>query len=221
MKRSINALRAASRPSRSPRFPSPPDPRGKRSRRSRTSPSTILRWSGSARISTSSGRTSRPPARGTDSTGRRSPRIRRPPRATRSCPIRRCSSQEALAWVGSNTFWAPDVIRLPDGRFYFYYCVGRLDAPVAALGVAVSDSITGPYTNVGRDPAVGDVRPAQPRRHELRPDATSQHRRSGRLLRPGREALDGVRLLFGRHLHPRARSAPPASRCRARGTGRS
>ena len=46
--------------------------------------------------------------------------------------------QEALAWVGSNTFWAPDVIRLPDGRFYFYYCVGRLDAPVAALGVAVS-----------------------------------------------------------------------------------
>jgi arabinan endo-1,5-alpha-L-arabinosidase len=57
--------------------------------------------------------------------------------------------QEALAWVGSNTFWAPDVIRLPDGRFYFYYCVGRLDAPVAALGVAVSSSITGPYTNLG------------------------------------------------------------------------
>jgi beta-xylosidase len=57
--------------------------------------------------------------------------------------------QEALSWVGSNTFWAPDVIQLDDGRFYFYYCVGRLDAPVAALGVAVSDSITGPYTNIG------------------------------------------------------------------------
>ena len=57
--------------------------------------------------------------------------------------------QEALAWVGSETFWAPDVIQLADGRFYFYYCVGRLDAPVAALGVAVSDSITGPYTNIG------------------------------------------------------------------------
>ena len=56
--------------------------------------------------------------------------------------------QEALDWVNSETFWAPDVIQLGDGRFYFYYCVGRLDAPVAALGVAVSDSITGPYTNV-------------------------------------------------------------------------
>jgi len=57
--------------------------------------------------------------------------------------------QEALSWVGSNTFWAPDVIQLDDGRFYFYYCVGRLDAPVAALGVAVSDKVTGPYTNIG------------------------------------------------------------------------
>jgi beta-xylosidase len=57
--------------------------------------------------------------------------------------------REALDWVGSNTFWAPDVIQLADGRFYFYYCVGRLDAPRAALGIAVSDSITGPYTNLG------------------------------------------------------------------------
>jgi beta-xylosidase len=57
--------------------------------------------------------------------------------------------QEALDWVDSQTFWAPDVIQLDDGRFYYYYCVGRLDAPVAALGLAVSDSITGPYTNLG------------------------------------------------------------------------
>lgn len=56
--------------------------------------------------------------------------------------------QEALAWVNSDTFFAPDVIQLDDGRFYYYYCVGRLDAPIAALGLAVSDSITGPYTNV-------------------------------------------------------------------------
>ena len=33
--------------------------------------------------------------------------------------------------------------------------------------------------------------------------------------------MDGLRLLFGRHLHPRARPRPPASRCRARDTGRS
>src|SRR5262245_60269890 len=56
--------------------------------------------------------------------------------------------REALDWVGSQTFWAPDVIRLGDGRFRFYYCIGRLDAPIAALGMAISDSITGPYTHV-------------------------------------------------------------------------
>jgi len=36
---------------------------------------------------------------------------------------------DELAWVESDTFWAPDVIQLPDGRFYMYYCIGRLDAP--------------------------------------------------------------------------------------------
>lgn len=56
---------------------------------------------------------------------------------------------EALAWVETDTFWAPDVIQLGDGRYYLYYCVGRLDAPRAALGLAVSDSITGPYENLG------------------------------------------------------------------------
>ena len=56
--------------------------------------------------------------------------------------------EEALTWVDSDTFWAPDAIRLPDGKYYYYYCVGRLDQPRAALGLAVSDSITGPYENV-------------------------------------------------------------------------
>lgn len=56
---------------------------------------------------------------------------------------------DELAWVESDTFWAPDVIQLPDGRFYMYYCIGRLDAPRALTGLAVSDSIEGPYTNLG------------------------------------------------------------------------
>lgn len=57
---------------------------------------------------------------------------------------------EALAWTGNGAaFWAPDVIQLGDGRFYYYYCIGRLDAPRAALGLAVSDSVTGPYKNAG------------------------------------------------------------------------
>lgn len=57
--------------------------------------------------------------------------------------------QEALTSVGTDTFWAPDVIRLNDGRYYLYYCVGRLDQPRAALGLAVSNSIGGPYSNLG------------------------------------------------------------------------
>jgi arabinan endo-1,5-alpha-L-arabinosidase len=57
---------------------------------------------------------------------------------------------EAIAWVGGeNAFWAPDVIRLGDGRYYYYYCIGRLDQPRAVLGIAVSDTITGPYTDLG------------------------------------------------------------------------
>ena len=58
--------------------------------------------------------------------------------------------QEALAYTGTGAaFWAPDVIQLADGRFYFYYCVGRLDQPRAALGIAVADAVTGPYRNLG------------------------------------------------------------------------
>lgn len=57
---------------------------------------------------------------------------------------------EALAWVGAGgAFWAPDVIQLPDGRYYYYYCIGRLDQPRAALGLAVSDDIDGPYVDLG------------------------------------------------------------------------
>ena len=56
----------------------------------------------------------------------------------------------AIAWVGgNNAFWAPDVIQLGDGRYYYYYCIGRLDQPRAVLGVAVADSIAGPYTDRG------------------------------------------------------------------------
>ncbi len=57
---------------------------------------------------------------------------------------------DAVAWVGgSYGYWAPDVIKLGDGHDYFYYCVGRLDQPRAALGLAVSDTITGPYSDLG------------------------------------------------------------------------
>lgn len=55
---------------------------------------------------------------------------------------------EVLTWAQTNTFWAPDVIRLGDGRYYMYYCACRGDSPLSAMGLAVADAITGPYRHV-------------------------------------------------------------------------
>ncbi len=57
---------------------------------------------------------------------------------------------EALAYAGyATTFWAPDVVRLADGKYYNYYCACQGSSPLSALGVAVADSVAGPYANVG------------------------------------------------------------------------
>ena len=55
---------------------------------------------------------------------------------------------EALTYAETGTFWAPDVIRLADGRYYMYYCCCEGSKPLAALGLAVSDRPEGPYENV-------------------------------------------------------------------------
>ena len=57
--------------------------------------------------------------------------------------------REALDWAQTDTFWAGDVQRLADGRYYFYYCACIGNAPVSALGVAVSDSPEGPFEDLG------------------------------------------------------------------------
>ena len=57
--------------------------------------------------------------------------------------------QEALSWASTNTFWAPDVIQLGDGRFYMYYCNSIGNAPRGVTGLAVADAVGGPYRNVG------------------------------------------------------------------------
>ncbi|ULO10438.1 glycoside hydrolase family 43 protein [Paenibacillus sp. 19GGS1-52] len=56
---------------------------------------------------------------------------------------------ETLAWAQSDTLWAPDVIQLADGKFYMYYDACRGDSPLSAMGIAVADSIEGPYKNAG------------------------------------------------------------------------
>lgn len=55
---------------------------------------------------------------------------------------------EALSFARTGTFWAPDVIRLRDGRYYMYYCCCEGSSPLSALGVAVSDSPEGPFEQV-------------------------------------------------------------------------
>ena len=56
---------------------------------------------------------------------------------------------ETFSWAQTNTLWAPDVIRLADGRYYMYYNACKGDSPRSALGIAVADNIEGPYVNKG------------------------------------------------------------------------
>lgn len=64
---------------------------------------------------------------------------------------------EGIEWTGGYAgSWASDIIKLPDGRYYFYYnhctqpSTGVCDGPRSYLGVAVSDTeITGPYEDLG------------------------------------------------------------------------
>lgn len=57
--------------------------------------------------------------------------------------------KEAFEWSHSNTFWAPDVVKLGDGKYHMYYCNCQGDSPLSCLGTAVSDAVGGPYVNEG------------------------------------------------------------------------
>lgn len=52
-------------------------------------------------------------------------------------------------WAETDTLWAADVIQLEDGRYYMYYNACRGDSPLSAMGLAVSDSVEGPYEDLG------------------------------------------------------------------------
>ena len=56
---------------------------------------------------------------------------------------------DVFTWAATTTFWAPDVIKLADGRYYFYYCACKGDSPLSALGLAISSAAPGPYVNQG------------------------------------------------------------------------
>ncbi|MDL0435554.1 MULTISPECIES: glycoside hydrolase family 43 C-terminal domain-containing protein [unclassified Niallia] len=57
--------------------------------------------------------------------------------------------KETFDWAESDTLWAADVIQLEDGKYYMYYNACKGDSPRSALGVAVSDSVDGPYKDLG------------------------------------------------------------------------
>lgn len=57
--------------------------------------------------------------------------------------------KETLTYAKTDTLWAPDVIQLADGKYYMYYCACVGNAPLSALGIAVSDKVDGPYKDQG------------------------------------------------------------------------
>ncbi|MDL2206801.1 glycoside hydrolase family 43 protein [Eubacteriales bacterium OttesenSCG-928-N13] len=57
--------------------------------------------------------------------------------------------QEALSWAQTDTFWAPDVQQLKDGRYYMYYCTCEGSSPLSAMGLAIADDPQGPFVDQG------------------------------------------------------------------------
>ncbi len=57
--------------------------------------------------------------------------------------------KEALTWAQTDTFWAPDVHRLKDGRYAMYYCACEGSSPLSALGLAIAEKPEGPYVDQG------------------------------------------------------------------------
>ncbi len=53
------------------------------------------------------------------------------------------SSSSTEGWVRSS-LWQPQIVKGNDGKYYLYYC-GNNDNNSLRIGVAVSDTITGPY----------------------------------------------------------------------------
>lgn len=60
--------------------------------------------------------------------------------------------------VTGDQFWAPEVARGDDGKFYLYYSVGYEGEMGHTLRVAVSDTPAGPYIDPGGKPLVDPAR---------------------------------------------------------------
>ncbi|WP_062320537.1 arabinan endo-1,5-alpha-L-arabinosidase [Halolactibacillus sp. JCM 19043] len=56
--------------------------------------------------------------------------------------------REAYNWTEANGLWAPEVVKM-NGKFYLYYAASQFGKTQSFIGVAVSDSVTGPYEDLG------------------------------------------------------------------------
>jgi arabinan endo-1,5-alpha-L-arabinosidase len=59
------------------------------------------------------------------------------------------SLAESFDYSRTDTLWASDITQLKDGKYYLYYCSCEGSSPLSTLGVAVADSIEGPYEDKG------------------------------------------------------------------------
>ena len=51
-------------------------------------------------------------------------------------------------YAQTDTLWASDIQQFKNGKYYLYYCFCQGSSPLSVLGVAISDSIEGPYQKV-------------------------------------------------------------------------
>ncbi|WP_396128617.1 family 43 glycosylhydrolase [Exiguobacterium mexicanum] len=57
-------------------------------------------------------------------------------------------SEEAFAWAGGNTFWAPAITKIGE-RFHLYYSVSGVGSRTSYIGLATASTIEGPWEDEG------------------------------------------------------------------------
>lgn len=56
--------------------------------------------------------------------------------------------KDVMDYAQTKTMWAGDIVKLKNGKYYFYFSACKGDQPLSALGFATSDKVDGPYDNV-------------------------------------------------------------------------
>lgn len=75
----------------------------------------------------------------------------------------RVELEDEFNYSKTDTLWAGDIQQLKNGKYYMYYCLCQGTSPLSSLGVAVSDSIEGPYKKIktflysGTSPQFGET----------------------------------------------------------------